>query len=414
MKKYVFSTRIWQLMKLILPAIVFFSVGIQAQVINPDLGAFVLNGKVAIQVINQNSVNQYFALGPNGDVGMDFYFGPDDPRNGVYTSVPVLQTNGKVFLQFGDIPYQNGDVLTFLATEVLSVGNIKEYLFIEGNFVLGVGGPVDVCPTSISCIGNAIYLNFNPNEILLAFSSISPLSLVIPNANLSFYRETWQIDLSRNAIRLKAIGPDCNKVLTGTATFTINGLTCIFQNGVLESSNCTPWTDIPNELGACSPYFDNCALDIIKLLSDVQYTLPCRQWIDYNMCSTESLITRPGKVAIGTNHWSASSLTVKNGIITDKVKISNTGWADYVLEEGYPLMSLEEVEAFISANHRLPGMPAGDDLMLEGSFELGETSISRQAKIEELYLYLIQMEEEIQAMEALLFVQNYLKFKSVK
>jgi hypothetical protein len=382
---------------------------ILAQPTNTDLLAFNLNGKIGIRLINSNLLNTYFNVSQTGSVGMDFYFGPDDVRNGFYSAMVAPQPGGYVNLGFIDIPYLPGDTLTFIATELMSAGNIREYVFIDGLAMFSPGGPITVCPTHLSCSGKKILLHFNPAEIILALSSVNQIQiqLSIPNAGVNINMTVGPlniINLQQNAIVLKDMGVDCSKVMSSDATLVINGITCKFRNGLLVSSNCTDWVDIPDDLGACAPYFEECTIEMQQLLAETQYTLPCRQWIDYNLCSTSSLISRPGKVAIGTTAFSPLQLTVKNGIITDMVKVTNTGWGDHVFEDGYPLLTLEDVESFIAKHQHLHGSRSGNEIEAEGSFELGETTVDHQIKIEEIFLHLIKLEEEIADLELQLFL----------
>ncbi len=108
------------------------------------------------------------------------------------------------------------------------------------------------------------------------------------------------------------------------------------------------------------------------------------------------------------------ALTVKNGIITDKLKVTNLGWADYVFENDYPLMPLDEVEAYIAKYNHLPDTPGGKEVAAAGSFELGETTINQQVKIEEIFLHLIELEEETKALESVLFLQETLNRRWIK
>ncbi len=120
-------------------------------------------------------------------------------------------------------------------------------------------------------------------------------------------------------------------------------------------------------------------------------------------------MNRPGKVAIGTEHDAPNkALTVKNGIITDKVKITNIGWADHVFDSNYPLASLETVDAYLSKYGHLPGIPSGENIESSGGFELGDVTVMHQEKIEEIFLYLIALDEEINELEALAAMFEYL------
>ncbi|MFN0214060.1 MAG: hypothetical protein ACKVT2_07375 [Saprospiraceae bacterium] len=405
--KPVFSSKIYSaLLSGLTFAWVLFVLPLSSQVVGTDLAAIGDNGRIAIRVTNITTFSSYFSLS-NGEVDLDFYFAPDDPRNGLYSGAPLPQPNGEIYVRFDSLNFQEGDSLTFIATELLQGTITKHYVFVLGNFFPESGGSITTCPRNFSCVGKGLLFQFDRAEIILDQSSITPVTLEIPSANIHTVRNSWAIDVGNNAIVLKFIPSlDCNQVMLGHATFTINGFTCHFVNGQLS---CPPWTNIPENLSiTCAPYFEDCLTELADLISDAQYVLPCQQWMTYGPCTTTNIINRTGKVAIGTTNSSpnGSALTVKNGIITDKVKVTGSGWADYVFEKDYPLMPLEEVEAYIAKYHHLPGTPSTDKLETDGSFELGETTINHQIKIEEIFLHLIKLEEETKGLEAVLFLHE--------
>ncbi|UBM57648.1 hypothetical protein LAG90_12565 [Marinilongibacter aquaticus] len=95
-------------------------------------------------------------------------------------------------------------------------------------------------------------------------------------------------------------------------------------------------------------------------------------------------------------------LLVKGGILTEKVKValSTTGdWADYVFEPNYALMPLEEVERFTTENKHLPNVPSAEEMANNG-LDVSQTSKIFMEKIEELTLYMIEMNKEIQTLKA--------------
>ena len=83
-----------------------------------------------------------------------------------------------------------------------------------------------------------------------------------------------------------------------------------------------------------------------------------------------------------------------------KVMVKTEGFCDYVFDDEYRLMSLDELSEFIKTNKHLPNIPSEAEVMKEGSFELGEMNKMLLEKIEELTLYILQQEERIKALEA--------------
>ncbi len=114
-----------------------------------------------------------------------------------------------------------------------------------------------------------------------------------------------------------------------------------------------------------------------------------------------------GKVTIGTINTpamlgvvntSAYNLYVEGGILTEEVLV-RTGWADYVFNKNYHLNSLDQVAQHIEQKGHLPGMPSAAQVEQEG-LKLAENAVNQQVKIEELFLYLIQMDKEVKALKA--------------
>ncbi len=91
-------------------------------------------------------------------------------------------------------------------------------------------------------------------------------------------------------------------------------------------------------------------------------------------------------------------LSVKGAIRADRVKVYTT-WADFVFEKNYKLPSLKEVENHIKKNGHLKDIPSAKEVEAKG-IELGEMNKLLLQKVEELTLYLIEMNKEMQLMKA--------------
>jgi hypothetical protein len=77
-----------------------------------------------------------------------------------------------------------------------------------------------------------------------------------------------------------------------------------------------------------------------------------------------------------------------------KMNVDAKWWADFVFDKEYILPSLNDVEAFIAENKHLPDMPSEAEV-LENGLDLGEMQALQQQKIEELTLYIIQQQKQI-------------------
>ncbi|MGA2000965.1 MAG: hypothetical protein ABSG52_13295 [Terriglobales bacterium] len=107
-------------------------------------------------------------------------------------------------------------------------------------------------------------------------------------------------------------------------------------------------------------------------------------------------LTQSGYVGIGTTN-PQYPLSV-NGTIQAKEVIVNTGWSDYVFGPDYRVRPLTEVAAFIKANHHLPDIPSEAEVKQNG-VSLGEMQAKLLAKIEELTLQMIHLNEKNRALE---------------
>ena len=88
-----------------------------------------------------------------------------------------------------------------------------------------------------------------------------------------------------------------------------------------------------------------------------------------------------------------------------KVKAQSKWWPDFVFASEYKLMSLSEVESYISQNNHLPNIPSEKEV-LENGVDLGEMQTLQQQKIEELTLYTIAQEKKIESQEKLIKEQE--------
>jgi hypothetical protein len=113
--------------------------------------------------------------------------------------------------------------------------------------------------------------------------------------------------------------------------------------------------------------------------------------------SEKMRITGSGNVGIGTITPDAK-LAVNGTIHTKEVKVDLTGWPDYVFKRGYKLSSLITVKSYIDQNHHLPEMPSEQQIVKEG-LNLGEMNRLLVKKVEELTLYLIEKDRQINKLE---------------
>lgn len=106
----------------------------------------------------------------------------------------------------------------------------------------------------------------------------------------------------------------------------------------------------------------------------------------------QPLILDAARVGIGTANPS-SMLTVAGNIASREVKVTVDAGADFVFENDYNLPSLESVSKFIKENKHLPEIASADEMKKEG-INLSEMNIKLLQKIEEMTLYIIELNKK--------------------
>lgn len=104
-----------------------------------------------------------------------------------------------------------------------------------------------------------------------------------------------------------------------------------------------------------------------------------------------------GNVGIGISS-PAEKLAVNGTIRSKEVKVDMIGWPDYVFQPDYDLRTLPDLKAYLQKYHRLPEFPSEVEVAEKG-LSLGEMNKLLTKKVEELSLYLIKLNEEMEAIK---------------
>jgi hypothetical protein len=114
-----------------------------------------------------------------------------------------------------------------------------------------------------------------------------------------------------------------------------------------------------------------------------------------------------GTVYMGSSNLDNENLNLGAGyklrvfgkIIGEEVRVQlKTAWPDYVFEKDYKKLSLNELEQFVKENKHLPNIPSAKEVEKDGQ-HLGEIQIKLLEKIEELGLYIIELNKKIKVLE---------------
>jgi len=114
---------------------------------------------------------------------------------------------------------------------------------------------------------------------------------------------------------------------------------------------------------------------------------------------TKLKINGDGNIGIGTTTPS-EKLSVKGTVLCEKVKvISDVPQSDYVFDKEYNLMNLSELEGFVNTHSHLPEVPSAEEFKEKG-YNLGEMDDVLLRKVEELTLYIIELNKKIEKLES--------------
>ncbi len=82
-----------------------------------------------------------------------------------------------------------------------------------------------------------------------------------------------------------------------------------------------------------------------------------------------------------------------------EINVQTAAFPDYVFEPNYTLMSLEALDDYVKANHHLPEIPTATEMETNG-MDLSALNTVLTKKVEELSLYMIELNKKIKNLEA--------------
>ncbi|WP_420603226.1 fibronectin type III domain-containing protein [Flagellimonas sp.] len=177
----------------------------------------------------------------------------------------------------------------------------------------------------------------------------------------------------------------------------------VYQDGTIVANNINTSSHQVTGLVASTTYsFTVTALDAAGNMSTVSNTVSVTTdsssgggegsgssvWSEAN-----SIASYSGEVAVGTASVPTGyKMAIDGKLITEEVKVQLSGnWPDYVFKAGYDLPTLEEIQKHIKEKGHLPNIPSAKEVEVNG-VELGEMNKLLLEKIEELTLYIFQLE----------------------
>ncbi|WP_378185624.1 hypothetical protein ACE939_10980 [Aquimarina sp. W85] len=220
-------------------------------------------------------------------------------------------------------------------------------------------------------IGAAVYINqqsTEPDKSILRLSS----GTVNPNENVKFTVE------NNGNVGINTTVPKSKLQVSSTESDALR----IYRTGIADK-----YLDIWHGTGGA-------VIDPIRTDNSIGVL-----YLGYRNPSNIILNLKGGRVGIGTDSPDAK-LTVKGNIHAQEVKVDLAGAVapDYVFLKDYQLKTLDEVDSYIQVNGHLPNIPSAAIMEKEG-VKLKEMNLKLLEKIEELTLYMIAQEKEIQELK---------------
>jgi len=337
---------------------------------------------------------------------------------GVGTSTPAT----KFYVAGGEIGTDNG--LRFFGTTPYVYSNGNQYpLRIEGSTVIlqshggNVGIGVDPAVTPVAkldiyggtnFIGNALSLragnpiSSNPsNQILFSYYGTTNYTHAIKSQHyslgaagntLQFYLWNYGVDaintvgtklvMTLNGLGNVGIGiaDPGDARLRVAGHFVVNG---IYNGDMVDIVNSQP--DLPANSDLIWGGWNVSQVNnprLFSLTSNGRFSFA---------------VHNNGQVGINCDPGNSAYMLSVNGKITAEgmTIVQDVPAADYVFDNNYKLLSLKDLSAYVKSNQHLPEIPSACDFQEKG-YSVGEMDNLLLKKIEELTLYTIQQQQQIE------------------
>ncbi|MBL6663716.1 MAG: discoidin domain-containing protein [Flavobacteriales bacterium] len=111
-----------------------------------------------------------------------------------------------------------------------------------------------------------------------------------------------------------------------------------------------------------------------------------------------------GKIGLGTNTPTEDLHVIGNifahGSIVPDYVFETYFDGESQLNKNYKMLSLKETEDFVKKHKHLPRVPSAKEVEEQGGIIINEATLTNLEKIEELFLHIIEMNEEIKSLES--------------
>ncbi|WP_435137104.1 fibronectin type III domain-containing protein [Formosa sp. A9] len=240
--------------------------------------------------------------------------------------------------------------------------------------------------------------NMSLQSVALEATTLSPAdteSPSVPTGLLASNLGTTGLDLSWTASTDNVGVSDYEVFQNGVSLGLTGGLTSYTVSGLTPSSTYSFTVRALDGSGNMS--LQSVALEATTLNEEVNYTDQNANRLDVDWYSNHTFVN--GNLGIGTLNTSNYRLAVAGGVVAEEINVAlQTSWPDYVFEKGYDLPTLKDVELFIRKYGHLPNVPSANEVKANG-IDLAKMNVVLLEKIEEMTLYILQMEKRVSELE---------------
>lgn len=368
-------------------------------------------GELRFQSNPGNTYNTIFSAGTSGKVGIGVYnpaykldvAGDVRFSNKVYVHRLVSAT-GDSIVRFGDstlyINYGNGTIYNYGPIQGVGIGH---YTNSTGYSACAIGFKVHATQMASVAIGagsaTSQFMNTTPYSLAVTFNSNIP-TFFVGSANGNGTVGKVGVGTSTPVAAFQ-VGQGYSKLCIGSTPGAASNYGTSYIGFNVGKQGTNSWlveNDFNSNGGAVimGDLFGDIRFINIQSTGGTPQTLTDTDIQD----NTSMRIRRDGTVIIGAQTITSgphansfTKLTVDGKVVCKELFVTNNDWADSIFDPAYTLMPMDSLRAYIDSAGHLPNVPTEKEIQENGS-DLAQNDVMLLAKVEELTLYLLQLQEQ--------------------